>query len=89
MVFLLPILDNCRINLATQGNKTEAPLVLLGSAFLSVPTALGYVFFFEWQTYVCVLEKWLDAMALAFLSGEMLLLLFTAVLFARANWADY
>jgi len=65
-------------------------MVLLGSALLFVPTALGYVFFFQWQTYVLHIDKWLNAMALAFLSGEMLLLLFTVVLFARANyWTDY
>ena len=88
MVFLLPILDLFRVTLTKRGNKTENGMVLLGSAFLSAPTALGYVFFFDWQTYVLHIDKWLNAMALAFLSGEMLLLLFT-VLFARANWTDY
>ena len=118
LVFLLPILDLCRNKLATRGNKTERFVPLVWSSCLAAPTALGYVFFLEMQTYVWVssvnlariveidvfvrgltsliiscfklllkrlhIDKWLNSISLAFLCGEMLLLLAAALLFVRA-----
>mmetsp|Transcript_18126 Transcript_18126/g.37869 ORF Transcript_18126/g.37869 Transcript_18126/m.37869 type:complete len:140 (+) Transcript_18126:182-601(+) len=84
LVFLLPILDLCRNTVATRGNKTEQFVPLIWSACLAAPTVLGYVFFFELQTYVLHVDKWLNAISLAFISSELALSFFALIVFRRA-----
>ena len=88
LVFLLPILDLCRIKLATRGNTTECVKSCFLSSFLAAPSILGYVFFLAMQTYVLHVDVWLNSISLAFVSAEMLFLLAAAVLFGRA-YASY
>ena len=44
----------------------------------------AYVFFMELQTYVLHVDKWLNAIALAFVSSELVLSLFVMLLLWRA-----
>ena len=84
LVCLLTLLDHCRIKLATRGNKTEQVVPLIWSSCLAAPTVAAYVFFMELQTYVLHVDKWLNAIALAFVSSEIALSLFVMMLFVRA-----
>ena len=80
----LPLLDLCRLRLATRGNRTEQLAPLAWSVGLAAPAALGHAFFLELQTYVLHLDRWLNAAALAFVSAEVVLSAFAMLSFRGA-----
>lgn len=89
MVLLLSTMDFCRIRLATRGNKTEQFAPLIWSVGLAAPTAVGYVFFLNLQTYVLHVDRWLNVIPLVFLSLELAFSLIALFIFHRAYQFAY
>jgi len=84
LVVGLPLMDLCRLRLATRGNRTERCAPLCWSVGLAAPTALGHAFLLELQTYVLHIDRWLNAAALVFLSAEVVLSVFAVLAFRGA-----
>ena len=84
LVFLLTTLNLSRMRLAARGNKTENMVPLIYSLLLTAPTAMGYAFFFSYQSYVLHVDRWLNGSALSFVVLEATLSVFTLILFRRA-----
>jgi len=77
------VVDFARLFLGSKGNKTQAETLLAFCLFLSIPTILGNVFFFQWQTYVVRLEYIINVIALVFSVIECVLMPLTAWAFWR------
>jgi len=53
LLFVVCLVDWCRIFLASKGNKTERSSALMLSALIGILfVILGYVYFLAWQVYV-------------------------------------
>merc|ERR1711977_537847 len=57
LLFVVCVVDYCRIFLASKGNKTERSSALMLSALLGILfVILGYAYFLAWQVYVLRME---------------------------------
>jgi transmembrane protein 216 len=73
VVFILAILEACRIFLATRGNKTERPFPLILAAVLCLPCGYGFFYFLYQQVYVTRADLVINAIGLGFIGLELLL----------------
>ena len=84
LVFVLGVLEYCRLFLASRGNKTERYLPLVFSIVLALPC--GYLFFYylAQQLYVSRLDVIINSIGLAFVGLELLLSLVTVFTLLKA-----
>ena len=84
LVFVLGVLEYCRLFLASRGNKTERYLPLVFSIVLALPC--GYLFFYYLyqQLYVSRLDVIINSIGLAFVGLELLLSLVTVFTLLKA-----
>jgi len=83
MLALMAFMETARITLASRGNKTEQTPPLLWSILLSFPMIVGFVFYLTIQTYVLRLDIVMNTVALAFVSTETVISVFTVMSFFR------
>ena len=84
LVFVLAVLEYCRIFLATRGNKTERTAPLIFSCVLALPCIFGFFYFLFWQVYVARLDVILCSIGLGFIGVEVLLSLLVVVTLLKA-----
>jgi hypothetical protein len=72
----LAVIDAGRMALGHKGNLTQSRLPLGLFAILCCPVMLGHIFFLQYQTYVMRLDQIINAIALVFVCGEVLLAIF-------------
>ena len=85
LVFVLAIIEYCRLFLGSRGNKTEQAGPLIWSVVLSLPAIAANVYYLHLQIYVTRAELVINAVALAFVGLEILLALLTIVTFIKAR----
>ncbi|OMJ89267.1 hypothetical protein SteCoe_8655 [Stentor coeruleus] len=80
-VFLLFLLQMIRIFIGSVGNKTEEIVPLLYMLLLTIPTALGALYFLGFQTYVLIADIIINIALLVFMILEVLLSLIAMIRF--------
>mmetsp|Transcript_19137 Transcript_19137/g.37579 ORF Transcript_19137/g.37579 Transcript_19137/m.37579 type:complete len:140 (+) Transcript_19137:372-791(+) len=86
VVFLViyAALEKARVFQASKGNKTEEASPFVWSFVLSVGVLLIHLFYFQLQTYVLRMDRILNAMGMAFVAVEVILMIFTSLTFIRS-----
>lgn len=73
------IRNNCIIIIiASTGNKTEMPMYLVYSIFLSAPVFFAYAFYLQFQTYSLAFDLSLTVIGMFFLGCEIIVSVFSA-----------
>ncbi|KOO33376.1 putative transmembrane protein 216 [Chrysochromulina tobinii] len=84
LVFVLGVLEYCRLFLASRGNKTERYLPLIFSIVLALPCAYLFFYYLYQQLYVSRLDVIVNSIGLAFVGLELLLSLVTVFTLLKA-----
>ena len=68
-------LSNFRLRAGIKGNKIEDKSGMIVLILLSIFTSFGNIYFLFYQTYILVIEAWLQVAAMAFTIFEVVLAL--------------
>ncbi len=79
LLFVFAVIEAVRLYHGSKGNKTERKIPLLVAFCLGAATAVCYVFYLQWQTYVLRVEFILNIIGLCFVGVESLFAFFTLV----------
>eukprot|EP00128_Syssomonas_multiformis_P017357 Colp12_sorted_trinity150504_noHs@13357 len=83
LLFVFAAVEKCRTFLGSKGNLTENSSPLSVSIAFGVPVIFAYLFYLLWQTYVLRIEAILQYIGIAFTGLEMLISVYTVIVFAR------
>mmetsp|Transcript_16904 Transcript_16904/g.43410 ORF Transcript_16904/g.43410 Transcript_16904/m.43410 type:complete len:145 (-) Transcript_16904:246-680(-) len=84
LLFVLGVLEYCRIFLASRGNKTERSGPLIFSCILSIPCAYFFFYYLFQQVYVSRFDITLGTIGLSFIGLELILSLLVIVSVMKA-----
>ena len=80
-IFMIAVIEPCRLIVASRGNKTETVGPLAWNLGLSIPLFGAYAYYLRYQVFVLRLDQVLNIIAVVLLAIEWLLSLITAIVF--------
>mmetsp|Transcript_20031 Transcript_20031/g.63755 ORF Transcript_20031/g.63755 Transcript_20031/m.63755 type:complete len:147 (-) Transcript_20031:13-453(-) len=80
-LFLLALVEPCRLFLGSKGNKTERPGPLIFCILLSAPVIALHIFYIWGQTYVLKIDQVLSGIGLGFTCLQALIGIITVLTF--------
>mmetsp|Transcript_10179 Transcript_10179/g.26417 ORF Transcript_10179/g.26417 Transcript_10179/m.26417 type:complete len:144 (+) Transcript_10179:177-608(+) len=86
-IFMVALIEPCRLLLASRGNKTETISPLVWELVLSLPLFGAHTYYLRFQAFVLRLDQVLNIMSIVFLVIEFLLALVTALVFLQSRRA--
>ncbi|XP_071944182.1 transmembrane protein 216-like [Antedon mediterranea] len=84
LLFILLAVETVRICIGTEGNLTEKIPYLGVSVMLYIPVFFVYLYYLKWQTYVLLVEVFLNVIPIIFLALEFIFSVIAMITFARA-----